>query len=39
MTYDFIAIPDEEIPQARDPLFPHVVVTYIPATIVLGEPT
>src|SRR5205814_4110469 len=32
MRYDFIAIPDEEIPQARDPLFRHLVVTYASET-------
>jgi uncharacterized damage-inducible protein DinB len=32
MNYDFIAIPDEEIPQARDPLFQHLVVTYASET-------
>jgi hypothetical protein len=28
MHYDFIAIPDAEIPQAVDPVFQHVVTTY-----------
>src|SRR3982750_3956331 len=28
MNYDFIAIPDEEIPQATDPLFEPLVTTY-----------
>jgi uncharacterized damage-inducible protein DinB len=32
MNYDFIAIPDEEIPQARDPLFQHLVATYASET-------
>ncbi len=32
MRYDFIAIPDEEIPQAREPLFQHLVVTYASET-------
>ncbi len=32
MKYDFIAIPDEEIPQARDPLLPHLVVTHASET-------
>src|SRR4051794_8336743 len=32
MNYDFIAIPDEEIPQARDPLFQHLVITYASET-------
>ena len=28
MTYDFIAIPDQDVPQAKDPLFQHLVSTY-----------
>src|SRR5476651_2913871 len=28
MNYDFIAIPDAEIPQAIEPVFQHVVTTY-----------
>src|SRR4051794_15804976 len=32
MRYDFIAIPEEEIPQARDPFFQHLVVTYASET-------
>ena len=28
MQYDFIAIPDSEIPQAVEPVFQHVVTTY-----------
>lgn len=32
MTYDFIAIPDEDVPQATDPLFQHLVVTYVSET-------
>ena len=32
MTYDFIAIPDEDVPQAADPLFQHLVVTYASET-------
>src|SRR5436853_7251659 len=28
MNYDFIAIPDAEIPHAVDPVFQHVVATY-----------
>jgi hypothetical protein len=28
MQYDFIAIPDAEIPQAVEPVFRHVVTTY-----------
>jgi hypothetical protein len=27
MNYDFIAIPDQDVPQATDPLFHHLVVT------------
>lgn len=29
MTYDFTAIPDAEIPQAAEPVFQHVVTTYV----------
>ena len=32
MTYDFIAIPDEDVPQATDPLFQHLVTTYASET-------
>jgi hypothetical protein len=32
MDYDFIAIPDENVPQAADPLFQHLVVTYASET-------
>jgi hypothetical protein len=32
MNYDFIAIADEVIPQARDPLFHHLVATYASET-------
>src|SRR3954467_941415 len=32
MNYDFIAIPDRDIPQANDPLFQHLVVTYASET-------
>jgi uncharacterized damage-inducible protein DinB len=32
MNYDFIAITDQEIPQASDPLFQHLVVTYASET-------
>jgi hypothetical protein len=32
MNYDFIAIPDEEVPRARDPLFQHLVATYASET-------
>jgi uncharacterized damage-inducible protein DinB len=32
MNYEFIAIPDEEIPIARDRLFQHLVVTYTSET-------
>ncbi len=29
MNYDFITIPDEEIPAAAEPIFQHVVATYV----------
>ncbi len=29
MHYDYIAIPDEEIPRAVEPIFQHVVTTYV----------
>ena len=29
MNYDFIAIPDNEIPAAAEPIFQHVVTTYV----------
>ena len=29
MQYDFVAIPDSEIPQAVEPIFQHVVTTYV----------
>ena len=32
MTYDFIAIPDEDVPQATDPLFQQLVATYASET-------
>ena len=32
MRYDFIAIPDQDVPQARDPLFQHLVTTYASET-------
>ncbi len=32
MRYDYIAIPDEQVPRADDPLFQHVVVTYASET-------
>ena len=32
MKYDFIAIPDEQVPQAANPLFQHVVNTYASET-------
>jgi hypothetical protein len=32
MRYDFIAIPDQDVPQAREPLFQHLVVTYASET-------
>jgi hypothetical protein len=30
--YEFVAIPDEEVPQAADPLFQHLVTTYASET-------
>ena len=32
MNYDFIAIPDQDVPQATDPLFQHLVATYVSET-------
>jgi hypothetical protein len=32
MNYDFIAIPDQDVPQAREPLFQHLIVTYASET-------
>ncbi len=32
MRYDFIAIPDEDVPVAADPLFQHLVTTYASET-------
>jgi len=32
MRYDYVAIPDEEVPPAAEPLFQHVVVTYASET-------
>src|SRR5262249_19491726 len=32
MNYDFIAIPDHTVPQARGPLFQHLVATYASET-------
>jgi uncharacterized damage-inducible protein DinB len=32
MLYDFTAIPDEQVPQATDPLFQHLVTTYASET-------
>jgi hypothetical protein len=32
MNYDFIAIPDQDVPPAKDPLFQHLVVTYASET-------
>jgi hypothetical protein len=32
MHYDFVAIPDDEVPQAADPLFPHLAMTYASET-------
>ena len=29
MQYEYIAIPDAEIPQAVEPVFQHVVTTYV----------
>src|SRR5262245_40626264 len=32
MQYDFVAIPDEQVPRAADPLFQHLVTTYASET-------
>ena len=32
MHYEFVAIPDEQVPQAADPLFQHLVTTYASET-------
>src|SRR6516162_9022474 len=32
MNYDFVAIPDEEVPRAIDPVFQHLVMTYASET-------
>ena len=32
MKYEYVAIPDREVPQAADPLFQHVVATYASET-------
>jgi hypothetical protein len=32
MNYDFIAIPDQDVPHVADPLFQHLVVTYVSET-------
>jgi uncharacterized damage-inducible protein DinB len=32
MRYEFVAIPDEEVPRAADPLFQHLVTTYASET-------
>jgi len=32
MKYDFVAIPDEEVPKAANPLFQHLVTTYASET-------
>src|SRR5215831_8848734 len=32
MNYDFIAIPDQDVPQTSDPLFQHLVTTYVSET-------
>jgi hypothetical protein len=29
MRYEWVAIPDDEIPVAADPVFQHVVTTYV----------
>ena len=28
MHYEFVAIPDEQVPRAADPMFQHLVTTY-----------
>jgi hypothetical protein len=33
MNYDYIAIPDQDVPQAKDPLFQHLVTTYASETL------
>src|SRR3954454_9931579 len=32
MHYEFVAIPEEQVPQAADPLFQHLVTTYASET-------
>jgi uncharacterized damage-inducible protein DinB len=32
MKYDFVAIPDEEVPKAADPIFQHLLTTYASET-------
>ncbi len=32
MDYNIIAIPDQDVPQAKDPIFQHLVVTYASET-------
>ena len=32
MNYDFIAIPDQDVPHAADPLFQHLIATYVSET-------
>ena len=32
MNYDFIAIPDQDVPPAADPLFQHLIATYASET-------
>ena len=32
MNYDFIAIPDQDVPQEGDPVFQHLVTTYASET-------
>jgi hypothetical protein len=29
MQYDFIAVPDADLPQAVEPVFQHVITTYV----------
>src|SRR6516162_8735943 len=37
MRYDFIAIPDQDVPQARDLLFQHLIATYASETNKTGS--
>jgi hypothetical protein len=32
MNYEFVAIPDDQVPQAADPLFQHLITTYTSET-------